>query len=117
MFICNLSLHRNQRDFQENLPMVTLNGSAQLSFSAGNETMNERLQSEPFVQREGLYAALCPQSMMIIIHKMKRKLLIRIQILFSIYLPISLVKRHIFASQRDHIWKQALRYNTTSLNF
>ena len=83
MFICNLSLHRNQCDFQENLPMVTLNGSAQPSFSAGNETMNERLQSEPFVQREGLYAALCPQSMMVIIHKMKRKLLIRIQILFS----------------------------------
>ena len=83
MFICNLSLHRNQRDFQENLPMVTLNGSAQPSFSAGNETMNERLQSVPFVQREGLYAALCSQSMMIIIHKMKRKLLIRIQILFS----------------------------------
>ena len=63
--------------------MVTLNGCAQPSFSAGNETMNERLQSEPSVQRESLYAALCPQSMMVIIHKMKRKLPIRIQILFS----------------------------------
>ena len=83
MFICNLSLHRNQRDFQGNLPMVTLNGCAQPSFSAGNETMNERLQSEPSVQRESLYAVLCPQSMMVITHKMKRKLPIRIQILFS----------------------------------
>ena len=72
MFICNLSLHRNQRDFQDNLPMVTLNGCAQPSFSAGNETMNETLQCEPSVQREGLYATLCPQSMMVIIHKMKR---------------------------------------------
>ena len=83
MFICNLSLHRNQRDFQGNLPMVTLNGCAQPSFSAGNETMNERLQSEPSVQRESLYAVLCPQSMMVITHKMKRKLPIGIQILFS----------------------------------
>ena len=83
MFICNLSLHRNQRDFQGNLPMVTLNGCAQPSFSAGNETMNERLQSEPSVQRESLYAVLCPHSMMVITHKMKRKLPIRIQILFS----------------------------------
>ena len=80
MFICNLSLHRNQRDFQGNLPMVTLNGCAQPGFSAGNETicMNERLQSEPSVQRESLYAALCPQSMMVIIHKVERKLPIRI---------------------------------------
>ena len=83
MFICNLSLHRNQRDFQGNLPMVTLNGCAQPSFSAGNEIINERLQSEPSVQRESLYAVLCPQSMMVITHKMKRKLPIRIQILFS----------------------------------
>ena len=63
--------------------MVTLNGCAQPSFSAGNETMNERLQSEPSVQRESLYAVLCPQSMMVITHKMKGKLPIRIQILFS----------------------------------
>ena len=83
MFICNLSLHRNQRDFQGNFSMVTLNGCAQPSFSAGNETMNERLQSEPSVQRESLYAALCPQSVMVIIHKIERKLPIRIQILFS----------------------------------
>ena len=83
MFICNLSLHRNQRNFQDNLRMATLNGCAQPSFSAGNETMNETLQREPCVQREGLYATLCPQSMMVIIHKMKRKLLTRIQILFS----------------------------------
>ena len=70
MFICNLSLHRNQHDFQGNLPMVTLNGCAQPSFSAGNEIINERLQSEPSVQRESLYAVLCPQSMMVITHKM-----------------------------------------------
>ena len=63
--------------------MVTLNGCAQPSFSAGNEIINERLQSEPSVQRESLYAVLCPQSMMVITHKMKRKLPIRIQILFS----------------------------------
>ena len=63
--------------------MVTLNGCAQPSFSAGNETMNERLQSEPSVQRESVYAVLCPQSMMVITHKMNRKLPIRIQILFS----------------------------------
>ena len=52
--------------------MVTLNGCAQPSFSARNETMNERLQSEPSVQQESLYAVLCPQSMMVITHKMKR---------------------------------------------
>ena len=63
--------------------MVTLNGCAQPSFSAVNEIINERLQSEPSVQRESLYAVLCPQSMMVITHKMKRKLPIRIQILFS----------------------------------
>ena len=63
--------------------MVTLNGCAQPSFSAGNEIINERLQSEPSVQRESLYAVLCPQSIMVITHKMKRKLPIRIQILFS----------------------------------
>ena len=63
--------------------MVTLNGCAQPSFSAGNETMNERLQSVPSVQRESLYAVLCPQSMMVIIHKKKRKLPIRIQILLK----------------------------------
>ena len=44
---------------------------------------------------------------------------IHLSIPLYIYLniAISLVKRHIFASYRDHIWKQALRYNTTSLNF
>ena len=72
MFICNLSLHRNQRDFQDGLPLITLNSCAQPSFSAGNETKNARLQSKPSVQQEGVYTALCPQSMMVIIHKMER---------------------------------------------
>ena len=73
MFIGNLSRHRNQRDFQDGLPLITLNDCAQPSFSAGNETKNDRLQSEQSVQREGVYTALCPQSVMVIIHKMKRK--------------------------------------------
>lgn len=64
MFICNLSLHRNQRHFQDGLPLITLNNCAQPSFSAGNETKNDRLQSKPSVQQEGVYTALCPQSMM-----------------------------------------------------
>ena len=68
MFICNLSLHRKKRDFRDNLPLVSLNECAQSIFSAENETMIERLQSEPPVQQEGLYASLCPQSMMVIIH-------------------------------------------------
>ena len=44
---------------------------------------------------------------------------IHLSIPLYIYLniAISLVKRHIIASERDRIWKQALRYNTTSLNF
>ena len=68
MFICNLSLHRKKRDFRDSLPLATLNGCAQSIFSAENETMIERLQSEPPVQQEGLYASVCPQSMMVIIH-------------------------------------------------
>ncbi|CAH3126227.1 unnamed protein product [Pocillopora meandrina] len=55
---------RNQRDFQDGLPLITLNNCAQPSFSAGNETKNDRLQSKPSVQQEGVYTALCPQSMM-----------------------------------------------------
>ena len=74
MFICNPSLHRNKCDFQESLPLINLSGCAQPIFSAGDETRNERLQSEPPVQREGVFTALCPQSMMVIIHKMKPKL-------------------------------------------
>ena len=44
---------------------------------------------------------------------------IHLSIPLYIYLniAISLVKRHIIASERDRIWKQALGYNTTSLNF
>ncbi|RMX50678.1 hypothetical protein pdam_00024039, partial [Pocillopora damicornis] len=54
----------NQHDFQDGFPLITLNDCAQPSFSARNETKNERLQSQPSVQREGVYTALCPQSMM-----------------------------------------------------
>ena len=54
MFIYDLSLHRNQRDFQDGLPLINLSGCAQPCFSAGNEARNERLQNEPFVQREGV---------------------------------------------------------------
>ena len=68
MFICNLSLHRKKRDFRDSLPLVILNGCAQSIFSAGSETMIERLQSVPPVQREGLNAPLCHQAMMVIIH-------------------------------------------------
>ena len=48
MFICNLSLHRKKRDFRDSLPLATLNGCAQSIFSAENETMIERFQSERF---------------------------------------------------------------------
>ena len=68
MFICNLSLHRKKRDFRDSLPLATLNGCAQSIFSAENETMIERFQSEPPFQREGLYALLRHQSLMVIIH-------------------------------------------------
>ena len=68
MFICNLSLHRKKRDFRDSLPLATLNGCAQSIFSAENETMIERFQSEPPFQREGLYAPLRHQSLMVIIH-------------------------------------------------
>ena len=82
MFICNLSLHRNQHDFQDGFPLITLNDCAQPSFSARNETKNERLQSQPSVQREGVYTALCPQSMMVTVHKMRWKLSDMIQLWF-----------------------------------
>ena len=70
MFICNLSLHRKKRDFRDSLPLatLTLKGCAQSIFSAENETMVERFQSEPPFQREGLYAPLRHQSLMVIIH-------------------------------------------------
>ena len=68
MFICNLSLHRKKRDFRDSLPLATLNGCAQSIFFAENETMIERFQSEPPFQREGLYAPLRHQSLMVIIH-------------------------------------------------
>ena len=83
LFICNPSLHRNQRDFQDGLPLINLSGCAQPSFPAGIKTRNERLQSEPFVQQEGVYTALYPQSVMVVIQKMKRKLPNVIQMWFS----------------------------------
>ena len=60
MFICNPYLHRNRHDFQDGLPLIDFNGCAQPSFSAGNEVKNKRILSEPPVQLEGVYAALCP---------------------------------------------------------
>ena len=83
LFIGNPSLRRNQRDFQDGLQLINFSGCAQPSFFAGTETRNEKLQTEPFVQQEGIYTALCPQSMMVIIHKMKRKLPNVVQMWFS----------------------------------
>ena len=65
------------------LPLIDFNGCAQPSSSAGNEIKNKRLQSEPPVEWEGMYTALCPQSIMIIIHKIKQKLLGTVQMRIS----------------------------------
>ena len=83
MFFCNLYLHRNRHDFQDGLPLIDFNGCAQPSFSEGNEVKNKRLLSEPPVQREGVYTALCPQSVMVIIHKIKQKLLSKVEMRIS----------------------------------
>ena len=67
-FFCFLlSLYRNQRDFQESLPLNVLNVDARLEFASDNGTGIEGLQSEQLVQQEGVYTELLPESMMVII--------------------------------------------------
>ena len=70
LFVCSfflLSLYRNQRDFQESLPLNVLNVDARLEFASENGTGIESLHSEPLVQQEGAYTELFPESMMVII--------------------------------------------------
>ena len=70
LFVCSfflLSLYRNQRDFQESLPLNVLNVDARLEFALENGTGIESLHSEPRVQQEGAYTELFPESMMVII--------------------------------------------------
>ena len=70
LFVCSfflLSLYRNQRDFQESLPLNVLNVDARLEFASENGTGIESLHSEPLVQQEGAYTDLFPESMMVII--------------------------------------------------
>ena len=67
MFISFRSLYRNQRDFQESLPLNVLNVGARLEFASGNGTGIERFHREPLVQQEGVYTELLPESMMVII--------------------------------------------------
>ena len=69
LFVCffYLSFHRNQRDFQESLALNTLNIDARPEFASRNGTGIERLRTEPLVQQEGVYIALSPESMMVII--------------------------------------------------
>lgn len=57
-----LSLNRNQHGLRESLPLIALNVGAQLSLAAGSK----RNQSEPSVKQEGLYTALCSESVMVI---------------------------------------------------
>ncbi|XP_022806645.1 uncharacterized protein LOC111343730 [Stylophora pistillata] len=51
---------KNQHGFRESLPLNALNVGAQLSLAAGSK----RNQSEPSVQQEGVYTALCSESVM-----------------------------------------------------
>ena len=70
LFVCLfflLSLYRDQRDFQESLPLNVLNVDARLEFALENGTGIESLHSEPRVQQEGAYTELFPESMMVII--------------------------------------------------
>ena len=69
-----LLLYRNQRDFQESLPLNVLNVGARLESASGNETGNERLHSESLVQQEDVYTELFPESMMVIILTTKLEL-------------------------------------------
>ena len=70
-----LSLYRDQRDFQESLPLNVLNVDARLEFALENGTGIESLHSEPRVQQEGAYTELFPESMMVIILTTNLKLL------------------------------------------
>ena len=77
LFVCFFSfrsLYRNQRDFQESLPLNVLNVGARLEFASGNGTGIERFHREPLVQQEGVYTELLPESMMVIILITKLKL-------------------------------------------
>ena len=75
LFIFLLSLYRNQRDFQESLPLNVLNVGARLESASGNGTGNERLHSESvIVQQEDVYTELFPESMMVIIPTTKSEL-------------------------------------------
>ena len=81
-----------------------------------------RIQRKPFVQREGVHRALCPEPMMVMNYaKNEFKLPNMIPIWFcNIRLQTKKNKKMKLkknAIRRDHIWKQALRYNTTSLKF
>ena len=69
LFVCFifLSFYRSQRDFQESLALNTLNIDARPDFASRNGTGIERLHGEPFIQQEGVYTALSPESMMVII--------------------------------------------------
>ena len=70
LFVCLfflLSLYRNQRDFQESLPLNVFNFDAQLEFASENGTGIQRFHSEPLVQQEGVYTELIPESVMVII--------------------------------------------------
>ena len=67
LFLIFLSFYRSQRDFQESLALNTLNIDARPEFASRNGTGIERLRTEPLVQQEGVYIALSPESMMVII--------------------------------------------------
>ena len=67
LFFIFLSFYRSQRDFQESLALNTLNIDARPEFASRNGTGIERLRTEPLVQQEGVYTALSPESMTVII--------------------------------------------------
>ena len=67
LFLIFLSFYRSQRDFQESLALNTLNIGPRLEFASRNRTGIERLHGEPLVQQEGVYTALSPESMTVII--------------------------------------------------
>ena len=67
LFLIFLSFYRSQRDFQESLALNTLNVGPRPEFASRNGTGIERLRTEPLIQQEGVYIALSPESMMVII--------------------------------------------------
>ena len=93
-----------------------------------------RIQRKPFVQREGVYRALCPEPMMVMNYaKNEFKLPNMIPIwVCNIRLQTKKkqqqkknkqtkknqkIKLKKNAIRRENIWKQALRYKSTSLKF